>query len=198
MTSVMPARVVLAILFVTLSPYTAQAAGLLEVLRDSGASKFAATIASDTFLSDLYLSSGVQTVFAPSDDTPGAKMKREETPLQEQGGSYQASSDIVNIKDMNTPHGTQVPTRNTNATLGGRPQSVVSGTGSTNSGPLSKRTSSVTELYDFLPRDNQNSTLHTNDTNPSLPKIFSGLGNNVSIIKGDIPYDGGLIQLVDR
>lgn len=200
MDSIMPTRVVLTILFVILLPCTAQAAGLLEVLRDSGASKFAATIASDPFLSNLYLSSGVQTVFAPSDDTPAAKMKRHETPAQEQGGSYQASSNIVNINLMNTPPGTQIQTKNTNATLGGKPQSAVSAPDSTNSGPSKKtrkRTSSVTELRDFLPRDDQNSTLPTNDTNPSLPRIYSGLGNNVSIIKGDIPYDGGLIQLVD-
>jgi hypothetical protein len=32
---------------------------------------------------------------------------------------------------------------------------------------------------------------------PSLLKIYSGLGNNVNIIQGDIPYDGGLIHIVD-
>lgn len=28
--------------------------------------------------------------------------------------------------------------------------------------------------------------------------ISSGLGNNVSIIRGDIPYDGGIIHVVDE
>ena len=189
----MPVRVALTILFVILLPFTAQAAGLLEVLRDSGASEFAAKIASDPFLSNLYLSGGVQTVFAPSDDTPAAKMKRQETPAQEQGGSYQASSDLNSISLMNTPPGVQVATTNKIAILGGKPQSVVSASNSTSS---RKRTSSVTEQRDLLPRDDQNSTLRTNDTS-ALPRVFSGLGNNVSIIKGDIPYDGGLIQLVD-
>ena len=200
MDSIMPVRVVLTILFVILLPCTVQAAGLLEVLRDSGASNFAATIASDPFLSNLYLSSGVQTVFAPSDDTPAAKTKRQETPAQEQGGGYQASSDIITINLMNMRSGTQIQTRNTKANLGGKNQSAISAPDSTNSNPSKKsrkRTSSVTDLRDLLPRGDQNSTLPTNDTNPSLPRIFSGLGNNVSIIKGDIPYDGGLIQLVD-
>jgi hypothetical protein len=31
----------------------------------------------------------------------------------------------------------------------------------------------------------------------SLVQIFSGLGNSVNVIQGDIPYDGGLIQLTD-
>jgi hypothetical protein len=33
---------------------------------------------------------------------------------------------------------------------------------------------------------------------PSIVKIFSGLGNFVNVIKADIPYDGGVIQLVDE
>jgi hypothetical protein len=32
---------------------------------------------------------------------------------------------------------------------------------------------------------------------PSLLKIYSGLGNNVNIIQANIPYDGGLIHIVD-
>ena len=69
MDGIMPVRVALTVLSVIFLPCTAQAAGLLEVLRDSGASEFANKIASDPFLSNLYFSGGVQTVFAPSDDT---------------------------------------------------------------------------------------------------------------------------------
>jgi hypothetical protein len=32
---------------------------------------------------------------------------------------------------------------------------------------------------------------------PSLVRIYSGLGNSVNVIQADIPYDGGLIQLID-
>jgi hypothetical protein len=42
------------------------------------------------------------------------------------------------------------------------------------------------------------STIVTPTAMPSLLEISSGLGNVVNIIQGDIPYDGGLIHIVDE
>jgi hypothetical protein len=33
---------------------------------------------------------------------------------------------------------------------------------------------------------------------PSLVKISSGLGNSVNVIQADIPYDGGIIHVIDK
>lgn len=182
---------VLTFLFLTISLSTAQAPALFDALRSSGASKFAASIESDPILFDLYNSSQVQTVFAPSDDT-GAKVKRQETPAQEQSGGLQTSGSLNTLADMNKRPGAQIPTRDSQANLGGRPQSVVSDSRQTGSTGSIKRGASP------LRRDNQNTTVPSNTTFPPLLSIFSGLGNNVSIIRADIPYDGGLIHIVDE
>ncbi|MCJ1388909.1 hypothetical protein MMC18_001760 [Xylographa bjoerkii] len=166
-------------------PSFAQAPGLFDALRNSGASRFAAAIESDPASSALYLSSQVQTVFAPADDTVAAYVKRQETPAQEQASGIQASGASNYLADINRRPGAQITTKDPNANLGGKPQNVVSDSRNTTSSNSAKRAISL------LGRQSPNATL------PSLLSIYSGLGNNVSIIKADIPYNGGVIQIVD-
>ncbi|MCJ1384262.1 hypothetical protein MMC17_007378 [Xylographa soralifera] len=172
-------------LFFIVPPSFAQAPGLFDALRISGASQFADTIESDPVASALYLSPQVQTVFAPVDDTVAAYVKRQETPAQEQQAGYQASAASNYIANINRMPGAPITTKNTNANLGGKAQSVVSDSRTTSS------SNSTRKGISLLRRQSLNATL------PSLLNIFSGLGNNVSIIKADIPYDGGVIQIVD-
>jgi len=80
---------------------------------------------------------------------------------------------------MSVPPGVPLPTQDTTGNLGGNPQSVVSDTVNTPGSQIPKRWSNTT-------------------TPPSLLKIFSGLGNNVSITRADIPYAGGLVHIVNN
>ena len=174
------------IILISAVPRTlAQAPGLFDALRNVGASQFAAAIEYDPNLSALYNSSQVQTVFAPADDTLAALGKRLESPAAEQNGSFQAGSALTNLSSTLKSPGDIIETNCQVANLGGKTQNVVSDSRNTTSSSSARRGVSL------LDRQSTDSTL------PSLVRIFSGLGNNVSIIKADIPYDGGLIQVVD-
>ena len=181
-------QAVIVLLYIKIPLCLAQAPALLDALRSSGASDFAASIENDPFLLSLYNSTQVQTVFAPADDAPGSKSKRQETPAQEQSGGIQCSGGLNSVADNNKRPGAQIPTKDTRANLGGKPQSVVSDSRRSSSSGASKRDVSL------LLRD---TTSPSNTSNSSLPSIFSGLGNSVNIVKGDVAYNGGLIHIVD-
>jgi hypothetical protein len=181
----MPSSRVLIGLSFIISLSVAQVPTLLEVLQSSGASQFAALIESDPTISALYLSSQVQTVFAPSDgskfpsSTKGNGKRQPLTPAQEQLLGLQVTQQQNNLSAMSVPPGVPLPTQDKTGNLGGNPQSVVSDTVNTPASQIPKRWSNTT-------------------TPPSLLKIFSGLGNNVSITRADIPYAGGLVHIVNK
>jgi hypothetical protein len=185
--SAMLSQSVLIFLLTLFTSSCAQVPSLLEALQNAGASQFAAMIESDPTSSALYLSSQVQTVFAPADDnvTSPAYIKRRNTPTQEQQLGLQASGASNYLSDINSGYGVPISTKDTNATLGGKPQNVVTDTRNTSSSSTTRRSISL-----LNPRS-------SNSTLTPLLSIFSGLGNNVSIIKADIPYAGGVIQIVD-
>ena len=181
----MPSSRVLIGLSFLISLSVAQAPTLLEVLQSSGASNFAALIASNPSISALYSSSQVQTVFAPSDGSQfpsSLKMNRKRqalTPSQEQLLALQVTQQQNNLSAMSVPPGVPLTTLDTTGNLGGNPVSVVSDTINTPASQVPKRWTNTT-------------------TPPSLLNIFSGLGNNVSITRADIPYSGGLVHIVNK
>ena len=174
--------------YLSIPLFFAQAPTLFDALRRSGASQFATLIESDPYLLGLYNSTQVQTVFAPADGAPGSTTKRQETPAQEQAGGLQCSGSLNTIADSNKHPGIQIPTKDSRANLGGQPQSVVSDSRSSNPSGATKRDTSL-----FL----RDTVLPSNNSNSSFPRIFSGLGDSVSIVKADVAYTGGLIHLLD-
>jgi hypothetical protein len=168
----------LLVLFPLISSSIAQAPALSDALKASGASDFANLIESDPTVSAIYLSSQIGTVFAPADGiSPPAsriKVKRDLNTTAQQQLAIQAGQGVSNVSDFNDPPGAVQGTGDPNSNTGGSTP-VVS---SPNAGlPPSKRWANTTSL-------------------PALATIFSGLGNNVSITKGNIPYNGGLIHIM--
>jgi len=167
---------------------TPQAVSIFDGLAAAGASKFAQLIESDPALLALYTSGCVRSVFAPADDavdlfncTDGRLSLR---PRQSTGdvtpaGEYQSSNDASSAASLGIVPG-QVSTQNLPAAGANKKQVVTShpATNSTNS------TSSK-------------NTLESRQQPATSATLFSGLGNSVSIVKADTPFDGGLIQTVD-
>lgn len=164
-------------------PVLTQGPPLLDALRSSGAAQYATLIESNPFALALHLSNQVKTVFAPADSTHGLKWKRDTTPADEQRFSLQSSADLNHLRDINTqPAGVTIHTRDGTANLGGTPQKVISV-------PRGTPQSDMTRRDSVLPKHQSNTT---------LPAICSGLGNRVNIIRGEIPYNGGLIHIIDE
>lgn len=164
---------------------TAQVLNLLDALRNSGASNFAASIEADSNIAALALSRRVQTVFAVPDDAFRSYVKRQDSPAEEQQLALHLSEGLNRISALNKRPGVIVPTQNKNAILGGKPQNVVTDTRNTTTSRVTKGEAPL------LPRQSSNITLQ-------IPlDIFSGLGDHVSVTNGDIPYDGGVIHIVD-
>lgn len=175
-----------------------QAVSLLEALRHANASIFAQQIENDPILSALFLSDAVKTVFAPVDSVDSSKSVgslsrlRLRAPGDETQGQFQGAKDISRFKDINTLPPKEVSTNLKSDKLSpDTTQSVVA------HGAANDSSSSNTDTTKPVYRRQYLSTNSTNATAVQRIKISSGLGNNVSIIQGDIPYDGGLIHLVD-
>lgn len=159
---------------------SAQATTLIQALQDAGASQFAAQIQSNPTVSSTYLSSQVQTVFAPIDGSNSPfsrKTKRQQSPQEIASLLYQGTLNLNTYAGISSGAGTSLLTKDNLANLAGHNQSSVTN-------PSNVPSSTVPRRWH-------------NTTRPSLLKIYSGLGNYVSIIQADIPYDGGLIQLVN-
>lgn len=174
------------ILCFVLTSSVVQAAGLIEVLQNSDASEYANFIQSDPTLSALYSSGQAQTVFAPIDGSvqPSLrKVRRQTSPAQEQQGSFQGVQRLNSYASLSIPPGAILKSLDKSGNIGGNPQSVVSN-------PSDKTQSSANKRWaSHLSPPNGNYS--------SLLKIYSGLGNFVNIIYADIPFDGGLVHVVD-
>jgi len=160
-------------------PVAIHAVSLLEALNGAGASIFAQEIQGDPELLALYNSSSVRTIYAVPDrpfgngtlrrrqSDPAAARKKRMQGCQKQSDMEQQALGDVNPSNENSP-------KNGNA------QPAVS-QNSTSPGSKHRRQS-----------------LSNNGTLPPVPiKISTGLGNKVNLIRGNIPYDGGLIHIVD-
>jgi hypothetical protein len=162
------------------SQAAAQATPLIQALQDAGASQFAAQIQSNPTVSSTYLSSQVQTVFAPIDGSTSPlnrKTKRQLSPQEIASLLYLGTSNLNTFVGISSGAGAALPSNDDMANLAGQNQSAVTN-------PSDMPSSSVPKRWH-------------NTTRPSLLKIYSGLGNFVNIIQADISYDGGLIHLVD-
>jgi hypothetical protein len=159
---------------------------VFEGLQNANASLFAQWIEEDPSLSALYNSSQVQTVFAPNDDAFSAYSQSGNLPQLRRlllrqaaitvAGSLQCASRRMDLNDLSPPSGAIV---NTNSQSSANRQQVVVAQSQGNSTTSSQK-------------KRQSSYLATNPVH-----LFSGLGNNVSIVQADTSYDGGVIQTLD-
>lgn len=189
---------VVAVLLLSLGIHSVaiQALSLLDALRQANASTFADEIQSDPNISALYLN--VKTVFAPVDfigtnRSLSHNYLRVRAPGDERKHKFQIAKELANSNDLNQlPAGKPIPTENESNLLNGDNRvNVVSHPieDNNNNDNNSNNTGSVVR------RQENADSLTT--IPPQRIKISSGLGKNVSIIRGDIPYDGGIIHLVD-
>jgi hypothetical protein len=159
-----------------------QAVTLFEGLIAANATKFAQFIQSDANLVAIFTSPNVKTVFAPIDDvvngfneTDFRRSLHLFTRQSTNKKAHQQCSDAeASVAQQTAPGGSVVPTT-LQADGGGASPVVAKGAAP----PPSKNGTTKREV-------------------PGGPvHLFSGLGNNVTLVKGDTPYDGGLIQTVD-
>jgi hypothetical protein len=164
--------------------FTASAQGvtLFEGLIAANASRFAQFIQSDPNLVATFTSPDVKTVFAPNDDAVEgfneADFRRSLHLFARQGTNrdarQQCSDEIADVAAQQAPGGAIVETNQ--PAEGGRNSPIVA-----RSTP---------------PPPPGNGTTKRQVSGGQI-RLFSGLGNNVTLVKGDTPYDGGLIQTVD-
>ena len=164
------------------SPIATHAASLGDALLQAGASQFAHEIESSAELLTLIQSNNL-TVFAPVDKNSELASLRRRDRDNEQD-PRQLHVGITNLQALNSKPGKEVETEDNGGNLNGSKQTVVA-----HSGPFA----------DFR-IISQNARIRRTIGNLTCKTvtISSGLGNNVSIIRGDIAYDGGIIQVVDE
>jgi len=160
-------------------PVMISAVSVLEALNAAGATSFAQEIEANPDILALYTSSEVRTIYAvPDASLSNATLRRRQNdPEEEQKKRMHASRKASDMESQSLFPGEDMPTEGDSPD----PPSVVSEAGikSNSSEPNRRRQSS-------------------NGTAPSTSvKISSGLGNKVNLVRGDIPYDGGMIHLVD-
>jgi uncharacterized surface protein with fasciclin (FAS1) repeats len=161
-------------------PLAVSAVSLIEALNGAGASIFAQEIQSDPELLALYNSPSVRTVYAVPDTSyhNGTLRRRQSDPAEARKKRSQACK---NQSDMEQQALGEVNESNENSPKTGKPNPAVS---QNSTSPGSKlRRQATSNNATFLP--------------PVPIKISTGLGNKVNLIRGDIPYDGGLIHIVD-
>ena len=156
---------------------------LLDALRASGASMFAAQIEVDPTIAALYLSDQVQTVFAPTDGTYsynyGLGKRQSLTPAQQQALLLQCTQEQATLQSMRTlPGGSQIVTQDHSAKLKGKGQSVVSDARKTNT-TKSKRDFT----HSFHPSTWTASTPSVNISHSLYPSTWTASAPSVSITR---------------
>lgn len=178
----------LAGLFLASTPVLSQS--LIDALTENGASRFAAFIQSDPDVLASYKSGQIKTVFAPSDllSPPIALAQRDLSPDDVQQAQLQGAQELTSLGTASgTLPGAIITTSADSPGLGGQGQVVVTDTRPENVTHPTKRwgSSPVARRQSSLPGQ-------------SLLRISSGLGIISNVVKGDIPFDGGLIHITDR
>jgi len=175
-------------LIVSVLPLSAlvEATALLEALKSAGASEFASRIESDPTVAAVFSSSDVQTVFAPIDGSVSPTVGRGKRQTNNQDLLYHGIKTSNKVGDLSEGSGKKLESNDKTANLDGAGQAAVSNPLNVTQSTTAKRWVGPIQARNF-----------TNSTSKPLLKIFTGLGNDVNIIQGDIPYDGGFIQVVD-
>ena len=177
-----------------LSARTSYATDLFSVLRANNATIFADAIEANRDLYDFFLSPTVRTVFAPVDSVLSFMTPKNEQILRERGDDpltvavFDTADRIFN-ESLNS-------TRSNSGTLSkrGGDSTPFLYTTSSNKVPanLEDRTNQKIVLIDDGVADHE----HNQRATP-LRQLVTGLGNKVSVLKSGIPYNGGVISLVD-
>lgn len=171
------------VLLLLFSPLVTHALSLEDALRNqAGASQFAQRIESSAQLRAL-VRSGPLTVFAPADSNSSlADLRRRDTDDETQI-QRQFHGEMIDIQDLSTIPGLVVETKDKSGNLDGAAPAVVAHSG----------------LFgdDKIISDDAFTKRNIGNLTGKTITISSGLGKNVSIIRGDIAYDGGIIQVVD-
>lgn len=171
----------LAFSLITCTANTARAVTLFEGLRNANATKFAAWIQSDPALVELFTAPDVRTVYAPIDEavpdfnTSVRMLLRARAPDKSQiedNAALQAGVVASDAATLGTPPGSVNPTKDPGPLNGSSP--VTSQGRKPN---VYRRARQV-------------------DGSEQPIQLFSGLGDNVTVIKTDVPYDGGIIHTV--
>ena len=162
------------------SPIVIHAVSLGDALRcQAGASKFAQTIESSAELSAL-LRSGSLTIFAPADiNSSLTYLQRRDTNDGIMKQLATGASNITQLKVKPIESWAQSPL------LSGKNLSWVPHSGPWAAGSV-------------MPRSKSRIRRSIGNLTGETITISSGLGNNVSIIRGDIPFDDGIIHVVDE
>ena len=166
-----------------LSLAAAQAQSLLDALKAANASGFAQYVQNNPGYLAALSAPGVQTIFAPTDQALAAFLsnttltnhlrRRQNVNMQ---AEYQTSSEAASAAQLALPQGIPLPMNLPGP--GNKKQVTVSQPKSSSSNTTSKKIRRRQQV-----------------ASPVI--LFSGLGNNVTIVKEDTPFSGGLIQTVD-
>lgn len=157
---------------------SAQAVTLFEGLAAANAAKFAQFIQADPVLVGIFTAPDVHTVFAPSDDSFGSINQtifrrslylaaRQST---DRSANQQCSNDRTKIAQTKAPGGAVVDSNLLGD--GGGPTPIVGRSNTPNSGNGTTKRQSIEERV----------------------SLFTGLGDNVTVVQEDTEYDGGWIQ----
>lgn len=171
------------VLLLLSSPLASHALSLGDALQNlAGASRFAQTIESNAEILALVQSNRL-TIFAPADNSRRlASLRRRDT--DDEKAAPQVHDGLTDLQALTTKPGLVVNNEDKSRNLNGTRQAVVA-----HSGPFVDN--KIISRNVRIRRTIGNLTFEP-------VTISSGLGNNVSIIRGDIPYDGGIIHVVDE
>ncbi|KAI9764152.1 MAG: hypothetical protein M1839_006040 [Geoglossum umbratile] len=161
-----------ALLTVALTITTTHAVSLIDALNAAGATRFATFIQSDPTILAAYTSPATRTVFAPTDPYFIQPLSRRAT-NPEKNALYQATNQETDLQSLGfVPAGSVVTTELTSNQLNGANQASVSRKVSAGNSTSKRQVGTGVTMA-------------------------SGLGGSVSILEGDISYDGGLIHTVN-
>lgn len=156
---------------------SAQAVTLFEGLAAANAAKFAQFIEADPVLTGIFTAPDVHTVFAPSDDSFNSinqTIFRRSLYLAARQSTDRSANQQCALKRARfataRPPGGEVVDSNLRADGGGSTPIVAKSTTPTSGNGTTKRQSTGGVV------------------------LFTGLGENVTVVKEDTEYDGGLIQ----
>ncbi|KAL4931799.1 fasciclin domain-containing protein [Aspergillus undulatus] len=135
----------------------------------SGGGRFAAAIA-DTVPPNPRVR---RTAFVPTDESFPERLVRQDG-YGVQQYLYQVTDQYLTAADLRASTGSVMETLDTDANLSGRGQAVLS----------------------HGRREQSDVDIETNFTSAPPVRLYSGLGNTVTILQEDIPYDGGILHII--
>lgn len=195
----------------------AQAADLFTTLRTVNASLFADAIQADLELTSIFLAPNVRAVFAPVDRVlsgiPRAKRTlwiRDEAQDPDVLYSMHTTTTQIGIHVRNIPSGDNRDANDKRSLPGDNldapAERSLAGEILETASPLvpSKRKGKKQVIImdtglgeDPVVPSNGSTVMRRHACNSPSLKLFTGLGNNVTVLRQRIPYDGGFIYTVD-